>query len=188
MKIKNVLRVELTCTAGALGTKVYKLNSLNDPWGGDGVLLPTALDQWAAFYQKYKIYGAKVHVKMHAVAATGAIIVGLHQSNSATALTSADQYATQKNARYKMFSSDLDLAELNWTYKPKKAWSIKNLRDANDQEGTFSTTPGDPADLTYLHLWIVDAIGTDTATAQLQIEITSLVHLYDPVSLAISAL
>lgn len=188
VKIKNVLRVQLTCTAGAIGTKVYKLNSLNDPWGADAQLLPLGLDQWAGFYTKYKIYGARVHVKMHAVAATGAIIVGLHQSNDSTALSTADQYILQKNSTYKMFSSDLDLAELNWVYKPKKAWSLRNMRDADDQEGEFSTTPGDPTDLSYLHFFIVDAIGTDTATAEMLIEITSLVHLYDPVSLATSTL
>lgn len=188
IRVKNVLRVQLTCTGGAMDTTVYKLNSLNDPWGADGATLPTYTDQWANLYTKYKVYGTHVDIKAHAVAATGAIIVGLHQSNDATALSSADQYMTQKNANYKMFSSDIDLAELKHTYKPKKAWHLRSMRDADDQEGEFSTSPGDPTDLTYLHIWLIDAYGTDTATVECLVTFTHILKLYDPVSPAQSVL
>lgn len=175
--------------AGALASVLIKANSLADPLGASGASLPRYVDQWAAFYQKYKVFGSTIFINGHTVTSTGAGIAGVSLRSSGTAETSWIEYKEQKfPCAQRLLSSDIDLFKLAMRYKPKKFWHLKNMRDDDEQEGTLSTTPTDPTNVCYFHIYTQDLDQTQDCTTQITYEIKYLVWIYDPVDVAQSSL
>lgn len=189
-KLRLVHTVTYTGTGGAIGTNYIKANSLNDPTGGASAQLPLGVDQWAALYQKYKVIGSKITLRAHPVTITGSAMIGIHLSNSTTPpATDHDHYRELPHTNMRMLSPDIDLCKLSMGFSPKKyPFHIKNVKDADDLEGTFSTTPGDPTDLAYWHVFVQDSNKTDNVTFEIQMVIDYIVLLYDPVRPSRSAL
>lgn len=189
VKFRLVLSKEFGSGTGALAGIAYKINSLNDPTGVDSAQLPLGLDQWAALYSKYKVLGAKMTVMAHPKTITGAGMIGLHLSSGTTLLTDHDHYRELPNTSMKMVSADIDLAKVQLNYSIHKyPFHIRKVKDADDQEGAFTTTPGDPTDLAYVHLFCQDSNKTEAISFDVQIIQEFIVLLYDRVTPARSSL
>lgn len=191
VKFRLVLSKAFSSGSGALAGVAYKMNSLNDPTAGDSAQLPLGLDQWAALYSKYKVLGSKITVLAHPTTITGAGFFGLHLSSQgqSAVLTDHDHYRELPNTSMKMVSPDIDLARVSLNYSIHKyPFHIRKVKDADDQEGTFSTTPGDPADIAYVHLFAQDSNKTDAITFDVQITLEYVCLLYDRVMPARSSL
>lgn len=189
VKFRLVLSREFGSGTGALAGIAYKANSLNDPTGTDSAQLPLGLDQWAGLYTKYKVLGSRIKILAHPKTITGAGMIGLHLSSSNSLLTDHDHYRELPNTSMKMVSADIDLAKIQMNYSIHKyPFHIRNVKDADDQEGSFTTTPGDPTDLAYMHLFCQDSNKTEAIAYDVQIIQEFIVLLYDRTVPARSAL
>lgn len=56
---------------GYYGTLIYRGNGLFDPEQAVGGQQPLGFDQLTTFYQRYRVYAAKIWVRLHSLAATG---------------------------------------------------------------------------------------------------------------------
>lgn len=180
VKFRIALSKETGTTGGAINVIAFKMNSLNDPTSTESAQLPLGLDQWSALYTKYKVLGSRIKVLAHPTTITGAGMIGLHLATTATPLTDHDHYRELPNTSMKMVSPDIDLAQLQINYSIHKyPFHIRNVKDADDQEGTFSTSPGDPADICYCHFFTQDSNKTSTVTFDYQLVQEFVVLLYD---------
>lgn len=180
-----------TGTAGAIGTNYWKANSLADPTGAATTQLPLGVDQLAALYTKYKILGSRITLIAHPETITGAAFVGLCLHNSTTPpATDLDHYRELPRTVMRMVSPDIDVTKLSMKYSYKGyPHHIKQIKDDDQQEGGFSTTPTDPTDVSpYFHIWVQDANKTQNVTFEIQAVIEYIVLLYEPVAPSRSAL
>lgn len=183
VKFRVVSTGSSTAVAGGAtpAVVVLKANSLNDPTGTISSNLPLGLDQWAAMYKKYAIVGSQCFIRIHAQALTGAIAVGISCNNESSGLASHQYYMESPRTRSKMLTSDIDHCALGINYSTKKHWKVRKIMDAEEKQATFSTSPGDPTDLTYYHLWFQDVNTTDGATCEYIVTIEFIALLFDPI-------
>lgn len=175
-------------SAGAIAVVAAKANSLNDPFAGFGSALPLGTDQWSSQYQKYIVLGSKITVRAMGTTNTGIGIVGIHLTDTASALANASHYKELPLTKQKLITTQKDYAVVKNFYKAKKFWRLTNIKDDSEQEAVFSTTPGDPTDIAYYHVYISDLVGSNNFNADLQIEMEWICLLTDPVTLAQSSL
>lgn len=184
MMIKGVVASggSFTGTAGAITAQALKCNSLSDPTGWISSQLPLGTDQWAGLYTKYVVVGARIICDFHATTATGGVNVGISRMDSATTLSAEAHYRELPSTRFHMMSSDADRCRIVQTFSTKKHFKVRRISDNTDRfGGSYSTSPGDPAELAYWHLWIGDSNGTDTATADFSFKIEFIIMLLSPV-------
>lgn len=175
-------------SAGAVAVVACKANSLNDPTAGFGASLPLGLDQWASQYQKYIVLGSKITVRAMGTTNTGIGVVGIHLTDSGSALANASHYKELPLTKQRLITTQKDYVVVKNYYKAKKFWRLTNIKDDSEQEGAFSTSPGDPTDIAYYHVYISDLVGANNFNADLQIEMEWICLLTDPVTLAQSSL
>lgn len=175
-----------TTGAGALDTYILKANSLNDPLNTIGAELPLGLDQWAAMYQKYVIVGSNIEV--HWGIGTGQAVVGIALKQDGTALTSHEQYMEMPLSKWRLTSADHDLVIQNHSYKGKKYEKIRDWKDAEDYQASFTTSPGDPTTIRYYHLFVQDTNSTEASNYEFVVKITFYALLFDSIIPARSTL
>lgn len=151
---------------GTPGTAIFKANSLNDAFGTAGNQLPLGLDQWAAMYSRYTVVGSRLNVRIHASALTGGILVGVSQIDNSAALGSHEYYMEIPRTRSKLLTGDLDHTAIGINFSAKKKFKVNKFGTAENLQGTFSATPGDPTEVTYYHLWAQDINTADGATVE----------------------
>lgn len=189
IKFRTCTQGTLTGTNGAIATNVtLKANSLNDPTGDLSTYLPQYLDQMAALYKQYIVLGSKIKLRITPTTITGAGIVGIHLADNNTALTSSNNYKMQPRTKQIILTTQNDLKTLVHTYSAKKFWSLTNIKDDSEQEASLSTTPGDPTDVAYWHIYCQDLNATNTLVVEFQVEIEHICLLKDPVQVAVSDL
>lgn len=188
VELKMVMPISLSGAAGALDGFTCKANSLSDPSGAEGGWLPRYLDQWAGLYTKYKVMGSTITITGHTSDATGAAVTGISLRRDASLETGWFEYSEQKDPCVKKItSSDIDLFTLRLKYTPKKFWHLTRMKDADNQGAALSTTPSDPTDICYFHIYTQDFNSTNNCSAELHCEVKYLVYLYNPVEVAYSA-
>lgn len=142
-------------SAGQIKTYTLFWNTLNDPTSGLSQNLPLGLDQWAALYSRYCVVGARAFVKVHNVTSTGAVAYGLtsYEPGNTTAPTSHEAALELPHTRSCILSPDMDHSGLGLSWSAKRAFKVRNLKDASELHGTLSTTPGSPASVARFYLW-----------------------------------
>lgn len=188
VRMRVVARGTITANAGAVGIVKMKANSLNDPTTDFGATLPLGLDQWAAQYQKYIVLGCKVVARFIPTTATGPINVGLHLADNNTALANTDHYKELPGTSQCILTTQRDYCTRVMKYSGKRFWRLTNIKDDSEQEAAFSTTPGDPTDIAYIHVYVQDMQNANNTTVEVQVEQEFIVLLTDPVTLAQSSL
>lgn len=188
VRMRVVARGSITANAGVVGIVKMKANSLNDPTTDFGATLPLGLDQWAAQYQKYIVLGCKVKARFIPTTATGPVNCGLHLADNNTALANTDHYKELPNTVQGICTTQKDYLTRVIKYSGKRFWRLTNIKDDSEQEAAFSTTPGDPTDLAYIHVYVQDMQGANNTTVEVQVEQEFIVLLTDPVTLAQSSL
>lgn len=188
VRFRAIISNSLTGSGGAIGMVPIKANSLNDPSGTVAAVLPLSLDQWAAFYQKYTVLGSRIVVRVSHTANSGPLVVGLHLAQNATALTSWPHYKELPMTKTKMLSTQKDGCILTMNYSGKRFWHVPSLMSDSEQEATLSTSPGDPTDIAYFHLFVQDMNAASNATIDYAIEIDYICKLNEPINLDRSSL
>lgn len=188
VKFSVVHRTALAPTVGTCGVVAYKANSLNDPFQAQGAGLPIGLDQWASMYSKYKVVKSTMTAVTHPTTITGAAVVGIHLANNATLLTDCDHYRELPYTTSRVISPDIDISKNSMTYRAKSFYSLRNLKDADELEGSFSTSPGDPSKTSSFHYFYQDHNSTDALTVEVSFRITYTVLLYERIMPARSSL
>lgn len=189
VKFRLVFETGQVGTNGAMTMNAIKANSLNDPCGSLNAQLPLGLDQWAAMYQKYIVLGSRIYVKPTLTSSTGAVVVGLHLHDNDTSLANHNYYKELPRTRTTMVTAQKDYARgIFLNYSAKKFWHINNIKDDSEQEGAFSTTPGDPTDIAYFHFFTADLDASQTSIVSSQIIVEYIVLLTNPVTPARSVL
>lgn len=178
----------LSGAGGALATAMIKANSLNDPMGGAGAQLPATLDQWAAFYEKYTVLGSKITVRFGLTTNTGPVHVGVHLHKNSTALSSASHYREVGMTKMRPLTTQKDQGTIVMKYSGRKFWHVPSLMSDSEQEAAFSTTPGDPTDIAYYHVFLQDVNGSNNSDADYSVELEFLCVLNEPINVARSSL
>lgn len=179
--VSNALYHSAGTWDGTNGWRAIKANSLNDPWGTLSSALPLGLDQLANLYQKYVVVASTIVIDAHPSSITGGGRIGLALRNNNTDLASADYYGEVPMSIVRVCSGDIDVMRLAMRYKAKKFWKVRKFMDAEDQQATFTTTPGDPTDIAYYHFWIHDLNANEAMTVEFKATITFDLLLFDPV-------
>lgn len=175
-------------TPANLYLHTWKANSLNDPFGADGAQLPLGLDQWAAFYQKSVVVASRVLLQVHNSSSTGSIIIGVNLRPDTTNLADAQYYREVPMVRSKILSPDMDHTGLGLSFGAKRFFKVRKFMDAEDQQASFSATPGDPTDLAYYHVWHQDLDKSNNYTVEIVATIEYICLLFDPITPSRSSL
>lgn len=161
---------------------VFRANSLSDPFASSGANLPLGLDQWAAMYSKYCVVGSRMYVQFHGETSnTGSTVVGVHTLRESSGLTQLEHYKESPSGRSVLISPDNDKGSLVASYSLKGFDKIRRPKLAEDYQATFSTTPGDPAEIRYFHLWYQDTDKTSTCAMEFVVTIEYVVLLWESV-------
>lgn len=168
--------------SGAMAMHPIKANSLNDPAGALVNNLPLYTDQYAALYQKYIVLGSKLTFKPYRAVGTGMDVVGIHLADNSTSLADHDYYREQSRTRSIMLTDQKPSGTVSLKYSGKKFWKLINIKDDSEQEASFSTTPGDPTDVAYYHVFIQDMTKGDAVTLEGSFIMEWIVLLTDPVT------
>lgn len=188
VRLRLATQGTLTATTGTLASTMLKANSLNDPTGALSAYLPHLVDQYAALYQKYIVLGSIIKIKAVPTTNTGGGIIGVHLADNNTALTNVNHYKMLPRTKQLILTTQKDYGTITLKYSGKKFWKLTNIRDDSEQEAVFSTTPGDPTDIAYYHIYANDLNGSHTFTVEFQVEMEFIILLTDPVQVAESAL
>lgn len=181
VKMRMVYTMASTTGAGTIQVYTIKANSLNDPTGTLTAQLPLGLDQWAAMYQQAIVVGGKIWVRMHSGSGTGSMMYGITLLNTATTLANHTYYMETPLTRSKMLSTDVDHSSVGMSFSAKKFFKVRKLMDAEDQHATFSTSPGDPTDLAYYHIWVQDTTAGEAQTWEAVVTQDFYVLLFDSI-------
>lgn len=170
--------------AGQIKTHTLFLNTLNDPTSGMGDGLPLGLDQWAALYRRYCVVGARVFVKVHNVTSTGAVAYGLtvYEPGNTTAPASHEEAMELPHTRSRILSPDMDHSGLGISWSAKRAFKVKNLKDASELHGDLSTSPTSPTKTARMYLWSQDVNSTETHTIEGFLTMEFIVLLMDRIN------
>lgn len=171
----------LGSASGALSQWALKANSLNDPTGAIAAGLPLYLDQWSGMYTKYIVLGSKLVYKPQRVSSTGPIVCGVHLADNSTSLADHDYYKEAKLTKSTVLTDQRPSGTIVMKYSGKRFWKVRNIKDDSEQEATFSTTPGDPTDVAYYHIYHQDLAKTDAITVEASIIMEFIVLLTNPV-------
>lgn len=177
-------------TPGAIKTHTLFWNTLNDPLSGMSQNLPLGLDQWAALYSRYCVVAARAFVKVHNVTSTGAVAYGLtsYPPGNTSAPTSHEAAMEHPYTRSRILSPDMDHSGLALSWSAKRAFKVKNLRDASELQAAFSTSPSSPASTARFYLWSQDVNSTETHTIEGFVTMEFVVLLMDRILPARSSL
>lgn len=173
--------------AGALGSHLFRLNSLYDPdFTGIGHQ-PRGFDQMMAFYQKYRVYGCKIDV-----CCLGPGVSALNNGKWAVLVQGSStgflwsQYALEEHASrispvYQGSNGvETDKARFSGMVWLKHLYQCKDLEDDTTAEGTASS---DPARVALMHLVYSARNGTDNPdTITFQVTLTYYATFFKNVS------
>ncbi len=154
-----------TCAAGALGSQVFRANSLYDPdYTGTGHQ-PLGFDQWAAFYRTYVVRRFRWTVQLLNYSAFQSI-VGTILDNNATLPTGLDEMCEQAmSANTFLFAQNppyIPPAKFSGEVDMKQWFNVKNDQDEVPRYGALVTA--DPANVCYFGLYGRDISAAGTVT------------------------
>lgn len=188
IRVRVVTQGFLTANSGTLASVMLKANSINDPTGTLSAYLPHTVDQYASMYQQYLCLGSKLKIRPVNVSSTGAVVFGVHLADNNTALANVNHYKMLPHTKQRILTTQKDLGVITMGYSAKKFWHLNNIKDDSEQEATFSTTPGDPGDVAYYHVYCNDLRNNENCTVEFQVEMEFILLLKDPITIAESSL
>lgn len=191
IKLRYVDDITIDAGIGALGTYVFRANSIYDPnYTGVGHQ-PRGRDEWALFYNKYVVLGSKITVKFQTTdsAASAPCKVGIAVKDVATVLSNATAYAENMHSRWSFIGtrdSGKPMTTITHKVNPRKFLNKKTFDDPN-LEGGLGTSASNPTEEIFYHLFVQnEAQAVDLGTIFCSVMIEYLVALREPISLGAS--
>lgn len=160
---------------------VFRANSIFDPDHSGTGHQPMGHDQWAQFYNHYRVLGSKIRVDYLNEDTAQPALVGcfLDDDATTTATFKSDHIIETGRGRWKTVSSVAPSTgkPLVLKYSAKRFHNAVDVKDRNDLKATFGTNPSEQA---YYIVWGQDVTGAGTsspAVLYLQVTIDYIVSL-----------
>lgn len=174
-------------TAGTAGY-VFRANSIFDPNQSGVGYQPLSHDQWALFYNHYRVYGAKITVKFSAANAAAPMVAGIYLNDDLTAPAAGQytDYIEHGKGRWKLMDDSGGPANRTITlkYSAKRFHNCTNVKDRTDLKATFGTNPAEEA---FFFIWAASQeAATDPGPVYATVMIDYIVGLEEPKDLPAS--
>jgi len=179
--------VNITTSAGAVSTYIFRANDLFDPDFTSTGHQPMGFDQMMVFYNHFAVDRCRIKVNFNNTAA-GCIHVGIRLDASSTPLTSSDQIIEFGGTTY-------DILEAKNTYGCTKTLELdvdiarvqgiprKNITTDPNLRGDAATSP---VEITYFHLFVWDPNG-QSGTANCDVTLEQSSYFMEPRDATLSA-
>lgn len=153
---------------GGIGTNTVNFHSFcaNGIWDPDatgGGHSVSGMAEWASFFDKYCVLGAKITCTPVPTSGMNDMLFGLGIHTPAQYPTTREEMLEDINGKTRVLRGSLDnanLVSLTAKYSPRKFWGIKDTTDDLVQwasMGTSPTAPGtNPTSLAFFHLTSVN--------------------------------
>lgn len=171
-------------TSGATANdKLYNLNSINDPdYTGVGHR-PAGYNEWAAFYNRYRVDHCKVRFSVSYTSADS-LICAILGNNSTTALTVANDVLESPLTRSKHYSKNAAAISITKSYDLANINGVARSR-YNSDDAYSAPFGSDPTEKLMLHTMLFDPAGNNVVV-NCSLEMELLVTLFDPKQLPVS--
>lgn len=162
-------------TAGFSSAIVFKINSLYDPEAALGGHQPLGFDQWAAFYSKYVVLGAKTRCDFYSTSTTPTVanaIVGVRYENDNTIVSNLTSIIENGRVRWKRLS---DVRGSSSTTTIVSKWSAKKWFGGKNKlmnEVHGAAISADPSKLCYMHIFAGPVSETTTDLSEIRVRVT----------------
>ncbi len=185
VKMKYVETIDLNTTATGIASNLFRLNSIYDPnYTGSGHQ-PTGHDQWAYFYQYYRVLRCRVRALAEATTQPHSLAMG-PTTSSATSTYIQDR-AEDPRAKVDVVSPNGPKAEMVSDFDMKALFgvpaSVYGTQDV--YSAVFATNPGA---VMFLEVAAYNNAGATTGHVYLTMELEYIVEMYNRVDLAPSLL
>lgn len=187
LKMKYVERVSLADGVGGVGAiQVYRANSVYDPdYTGTGAQ-PLSLDQWANFYNYYKVLGCKIDVKAFPLTSTVAnanCILAIVPTPTIMTVTTDTITASQMPYAKTFFVGPANGGVIGHASQYMSTKKIFGKKDVDDEEYK-ALLSASPQNAWYYNI-IADAVdGLSTFDIDLIVTVTYYIELTERVVLA----
>lgn len=185
-KLKYTQRIDLTPAGAATDSYVFRGNSMFDPDVAPGGAQPLGFDQWAGFYNKYRVRGSKI--KIYAVATSGSHFpckISVYPQDDSSTATGVDNAAARPNSRTSITNGYGGPSTRIKNYiSTKKQLGVKSI---NEETSYAAVITGNPNIMWY---WCI-SVGTLDATTNIaglyvEVEVTYYTEFFDVVDLILS--
>jgi hypothetical protein len=160
----------LTCTAGALGTYIYRWNSLFDPNQTGTGHQPLYFDTLAGVYDQYAVISAKAMITFTNPSTTVATLCGVVTDDD-TSTSATFQTLMEQNHGQSMLVTPLSGSLSEWTVKP--TWDCASVLGIDPfASETYKTAVGsNPTEVSTLAFWAIPSDGASTIILPTRIQL-----------------
>ena len=186
---------EITLNPGTAGviSRVYRANSVYDPYQGTGGGQPMSFDSWAAIYNKYTVVGSKCTVipVLTATAQVNPAYFGVSldtdPTNYSSVMSSVPQLLEQKYKDSTQIKQAglVQSTGLNTkkniaikTFSPKKWFGVTNVMDGANHSALVTANPSSEA---YFQVWAASINSNDPGSVNFLVTLEYIVLFRDPV-------
>lgn len=174
--------IALTSTSGSVGSYFFSLNNTYDPNTTGVGSQPYMRDTYAAMYNKYVVTGCKLKFL---ISTDNAYDMLLTTRNVVSTVSLSDiDLEVQRGAQRTLVSSARPVSRSNY-YSIAKTYGVSKSRVLNDDVFGAAVSTG-PARAAYLGLCYCTQDRTNTATMNVEVEMTFYVKFYEPADQAAS--
>lgn len=183
MKVKLVYFTSLqdSTTTGLAKDYIFNLNSLFDPDYTSSGHQPQSFDQWATYFNRYRVTKAHVQLEAQADIACSVTFLANNSHNAFTAFSQAEETPTAVTHLYSVGGPTI---KLDKTFDCAMVNGVNhNVYNTSDRyQALFSS---DPSEVIALHVVMSPLSGTGTTVSR-TVKITYYATLFDPVQLPLS--
>lgn len=190
-RLKYCDTLTLDPDTGSVAEHVFNANSLFDPDNGLGGHQPMGFDEFASFYGKYVVIGAKMKATFsgfYGGADSVPAIVGCRLSDTATGMTDINRLLEQGRSNHKVLNHSTYSGKsivINKYFSPKKFFNITDVKDNVSSIGALISA--NPTNMAHFIIWAAAHNGTaDPPAVQVLVEIEYLVQFSEPKQLQTS--
>lgn len=178
----------ITLNAGTAGTAghIFRCNSIFDPNQSGTGHQPLSHDQWALFYNHYRVFGSKITVHFSATNANAPMLAGVYLNDDLNAPASGlvHNYIESGRGRWKLLDNNggpsNGVVRLN--YSAKKFHNRVDVKDCTDLKASFGSNPSEEA---FFFIWAgSQESATDPGPVYATVIIDYIVGLEEPKDLA----
>lgn len=145
--------IGLNAGVGSAAGYSFRCNSIFDPdYTGTGHQ-PLGHDQWALFYNHYRVLGAKITINFAASGAGHSMMAGCYLDDDASGPTPFNSTAIiEKGGKYRVMDDTGGPGNrtIVLKYSTKKFHNRVNVKDCDDLRATFGSNP---TEMAYFVLW-----------------------------------
>lgn len=184
-KLKYTGTISRTSTSGADAFYVWSVNDIFDPDVTGTGTQPLGRDQWANFFNSYRVMGCKATITMKGGGVGVPILIAWGPNPGITGPASTDVACQTRGWRWKLVDPTNDKCRFSFYCRPWINIGISKSRYSDDD--LFAAAIGSsPSQRTSCEVALRSADGSSTSTVILAVELVYYVRFFSPVVLAAS--